>query len=68
MGKSVKLARVGGECVACGSCLKACPMGAIRIVSGVIAQIDEDKCVGCGKCAGTCPAAVITVTERRAAE
>ncbi|MCQ5130990.1 4Fe-4S binding protein [Butyricicoccus faecihominis] len=68
MGRALKIARVGGDCVACGSCVGACPMGAIRIASGVIAQIDGEKCVGCGKCAKICPAAVITVVERRAAE
>lgn len=67
MAKALKIARVGGECVACGSCVGVCPMGAIRIEAGVIARIDGEKCVGCGKCAKTCPADVITVMERGAA-
>lgn len=49
------------HCVACGCCMKVCPMSAIRIVSGIMAEVDRDKCVGCGKCAEECPAAVITV-------
>lgn len=61
-----KIARVGGECVACGCCAAVCPIGAIRIVSGVTARVDSETCVGCGKCAGVCPAAVITITERGA--
>ena len=38
-------------CVACGCCIKVCPLRAIEIVRGVMAQVNGDKCVGCGKCA-----------------
>ena len=51
------------DCVACGCCVKVCPLGAIRIISGIMAQVDMGKCVGCGKCAKECPASVITVRE-----
>ena len=51
------------DCVACGCCVKVCPLEAIRIVSGIMAQVDMGKCVGCGKCAKECPASVITVRE-----
>lgn len=67
MGRAKKVARVGGECVACGSCIRVCPLGAIRVDSGVIALVNEEKCVGCGKCAKTCPAGVIAIEERGAA-
>lgn len=67
MKKALKIASVGRECVACGCCEKACPMGAIHIFRGVIARVDGDKCVGCGKCARSCPAAVIEIIEREAA-
>ena len=50
-------------CVACGCCVKVCPMQAIEIVRGIMAQVKEEKCVGCGKCAKECPASVITVQE-----
>lgn len=63
MARSKKYAQVGRECVACGSCLKVCPKGAIRVVSGVIARVDKEICIGCGKCARTCPADVITMVE-----
>lgn len=66
MGKATKLASIGKHCVACGCCVKACPMGAIHIHRGIIARVDSNKCVGCGKCAKLCPAAIITVTERTA--
>jgi len=50
-------------CVACGCCVKVCPMGAIQIMKGIMAVVDFDKCVGCGKCAKECPASVITIKE-----
>lgn len=59
-----RLAQVGKNCVACGSCLEVCPLGAISIWEGVIAQVSGEKCVGCGKCARECPASAIHVTER----
>lgn len=51
------------ECVACGCCVKVCPLGAISVYKGLYAVVDENKCVGCGKCAQECPASVITVME-----
>ncbi len=51
------------SCVACGCCVKVCPMGAVQIFKGIMAQIDSAKCVGCGKCAKECPASVIEVQE-----
>ncbi len=65
--KSKRLAVVGSECVACGTCVKTCPLGAITIFKGIIAQVDASKCVGCGKCSLACPAAVITIKAREAA-
>ena len=50
-------------CVACGCCVKVCPLRAIEIVRGVMAQADGEKCVGCGKCARECPASVIEIRE-----
>lgn len=52
-----------GGCVACGCCVKVCPMAAIQIVKGTAAQVDTSKCVGCGKCARECPATVISIRE-----
>ena len=50
-------------CVACGCCVKVCPLGAIESVRGISAQVDPAKCVGCGKCARECPASVIELRE-----
>ncbi len=50
-------------CVACGCCVKVCPINAIAIWNGIMATINTEKCVGCGKCAKECPASVITLKE-----
>ncbi len=51
------------DCVACGCCIKVCPLSAIQIVKGITARVDFSKCVGCGKCAKECPASVIMIQE-----
>ena len=51
------------DCVACGCCVKVCPLGAIQVDRGLYARVDEAKCVGCGKCAKECPASVIVIRE-----
>lgn len=51
------------DCVACGCCIKVCPLGAIQIMKGIMAEVDMTKCVGCGKCAKECPASVIEIRE-----
>ena len=38
------------ECVACGTCVKVCPVGAISVYKGLYADVSA-KCVGCGRCA-----------------
>ena len=50
-------------CVACGCCVKVCPVSAIEIFRGIVAKIHGEKCVGCGKCAKECPASVIGIRE-----
>ena len=61
---SKRYAAVGKYCVACGCCVKVCPMGAISIWRGVTAQVNRETCVGCGKCAKDCPAGTIELCER----
>lgn len=50
-------------CVACGCCVKVCPVSATEIINGIMAEADRGKCVGCGKCAKECPASVIKIEE-----
>ncbi len=45
--------KITDACVACGSCIDECPVGAIS--EGDIYVIDADTCVGCGTCVGACP-------------
>ncbi len=61
---SKRYAQADEYCVACGSCVKVCPMSAISIWKGVTAQIDINRCVGCGKCKLECPAGAITLKNR----
>ena len=44
-------------CVACGTCIDQCPVGAIS--EGDIYKIDPDTCVSCGTCADACPTGAI---------
>ena len=53
----------GNSCVACGCCVKVCPLNAIAVFKGIAAKVELERCVGCGKCAGECPASVITIRE-----
>ena len=41
-------------CMGFGSCVKACPFGAIEVVNGV-AVVDKEACKACGKCVAKCP-------------
>lgn len=68
MNTALKLAQVGGECVACGCCAPVCPRDAIHVLRGVVAQVNSEACIGCGKCAKVCPAGVITLSQREAAK
>ncbi|WP_409968086.1 4Fe-4S dicluster domain-containing protein [Bengtsoniella intestinalis] len=62
-----RMAVVGKRCVACGTCIKVCPFGAITIPTGVGARVNLDKCVGCGKCSKACPASIIAIAQREVA-
>lgn len=62
MERKKRLANVNQKyCVACGSCIKVCPKGAIQVPEGVFATVDQTLCIGCGLCAKACPASVITI-------
>lgn len=58
-----KTAIVGSNCVSCGNCVNACPIGAVYIHKGITAVV-TDKCIGCGKCEKACPAGIIEIVKR----
>ena len=45
-------------CLGLGSCMAACPFGAITMKDG-LPEVNRDKCVGCGACEQQCPRNVI---------
>jgi len=49
----------GDACVGCGTCIDACPVGAIALVDG--RAVIGAACKGCGRCAALCPTGAITL-------
>ncbi|MBE6599456.1 MAG: 4Fe-4S dicluster domain-containing protein, partial [Ruminococcaceae bacterium] len=45
-------------CVGLGTCVAACPFGAISVINGV-AVVDYRECQGCGVCVKACPKNII---------
>jgi electron transfer flavoprotein alpha subunit/NAD-dependent dihydropyrimidine dehydrogenase PreA subunit len=41
------------KCVGCGSCIDACPFGALSLVDNMV--VVNDQCTGCGACLLACP-------------
>lgn len=41
------------KCVGCGSCIDACPFGALSLVDDRV--VVNEKCTGCGACLLSCP-------------
>lgn len=50
-------------CLGLGTCVRACPFGAIVLGEDGLPQIDEDLCTGCGLCALACPRNVIQMQD-----
>jgi len=49
------------KCNGCGSCLRACPHGAIYSGKKKVHVIDDKECQKCGICVAECKFAAITV-------
>ena len=50
---------INDDCVACGTCIDECPVGAISEGDGKF-EINADECLDCGSCAGACPVGAIS--------
>ena len=50
--------KITDACVSCGTCVDACPAGAIS-QGDAHYEIDESVCMSCGACAGACPTGAI---------
>lgn len=48
-------------CLGYGTCVRACPFGAMRMSDDNIPLIDPEKCTACGICAAVCPKKVIEI-------
>ena len=51
---------IGNDCVACGTCIDECPVGAISAGDDKY-SINPDMCTECGPCAGVCPSEAISL-------
>ncbi|NPV79451.1 MAG: aldo/keto reductase [Firmicutes bacterium] len=49
-----RLVVIKNVCKGCGTCVEACPNGALAVMDGK-AQVDHTKCILCGYCYPECP-------------
>ena len=52
---------ISDDCIACGTCIDECPVGAIS--EGEKYSINPDACTECGTCASVCPNEAISLGE-----
>jgi Na+-translocating ferredoxin:NAD+ oxidoreductase RNF subunit RnfB len=50
-------------CLGFGTCMRACPFGAITMSADNLPIINPDKCTACGKCVAACPKQVIELAQ-----
>ena len=52
-------------CLGLGTCISACPFGALAMDKNGLPVVDEKKCTGCGKCIDACPRGIIKLIDRK---
>ncbi len=67
--KAAEMLSGGGKscrhgCLGFGTCVRVCPVKAIRIGDRRLPVIDANKCIGCGRCVQECPRHVMTLVPR----
>lgn len=60
LGGGSKACPVG--CLGLGTCVSACPFGALKMGEDNLPVVDPDLCTGCGTCERVCPKHIITLT------
>ncbi len=50
-------------CLGYGTCMRACPFGAITMSPDNLPIISKEKCTACGKCVAACPKQVIEIAQ-----
>lgn len=55
------------RCIGCGSCVEACPNGALKLTgNGVVTELE--LCTACGKCATVCPTLAMEMSGKEYSE
>jgi len=49
-------------CLGLGTCVRACPFGALSMGPNNLPVVDPELCTGCGTCERVCPRHIITLT------
>jgi len=55
-----KVCEIG--CLTLGTCVNACPFGALSMGEDGLPQVQKNLCTGCGTCEQICPKGIITLT------
>ncbi|HCL56180.1 MAG TPA: ferredoxin [Spirochaetia bacterium] len=53
------------SCLGLGTCVRACPFGAIEITPQMLVKVNYEKCTGCGLCVESCPRDIINLVPYR---
>jgi electron transport complex protein RnfB len=51
-------------CLGLGSCVRACPFGALSLNGDALAVVDSAACTGCGTCLPACPRNLLSLVPR----